>query len=104
MEKAKRTMIYIWEIDGIEGQVRYDADSASDLGDLLCNGLITMIDVEDAELRKEIRKACRCVLRKTRSRRAWEWIHSAQVGIVAIPAVCGVMWLIGQIGHALGVM
>ena len=104
MEKARQTMIYMWEIDGVDGQVRYSAGDESDLHDLLCNGLLTMIDVEGAAVRKVIRKACRRVLRKTRSRRAWEWMHSAKVSIFVIPGVLGVMWLIGQIGHALGVM
>lgn len=81
---------------------RWSGD-AVDLCFCVERGMVEMIR-ENPFMRGMLRRTMRRVLRETRSRRAWEWLHSAKVSIFVIPAVYGLMWLIGQIGHALGVM
>lgn len=66
-------------------------------------GIETLIR-RQPQMRRTLIRAMRNAAVKTRPRRVWEWIHSLKVGVFVIPGVLGVMWLIGQIGHALGVM
>lgn len=101
MNKAEQATIRIEMIDG-DGVVEMHG-KLNALQNALCGALIESA-TESNDVRKMIRKVSRIVLRETRSRRAWEWMHSLKVGVFVIPGVYGVMWLIGQIGHALGVM
>lgn len=101
MNKAEQALIHIDMIDG-DGTVEMRGKMSVVMNTLCC--ALMECATESNDVRKMIRKACRIVLRETRSRRAWEWIHSAKVGIFVIPGVLGVMWVIGEIGHALGVM
>lgn len=88
----------------IDGKPEYGYGGAAvDLTFCIEQGMIDMIR-ENPFMRGMLCRTMRRVLRETRSRRAWEWLHSAKVSIFVIPAVYGLMWLIGQIGHALGVM
>lgn len=103
MVKARQATIHIEMIDS-DGKVEMRG-KLNAIQDALCVALIESAK-EGEDVRKMVRKVCKIVLQQTenRNRRAWEWMHTLKVGVFVIPGVYGVMWLIGEIGHALGVM
>lgn len=88
----------------IDGKPEFGYSGAAvDLTFCIEQGMIDMIR-QAPFMRNQLKRTMRNVLRETRNRRAWEWIHSLKVGVFVIPGVYGLMWLIGQISHAFGVM